>query len=198
MKKLAMALSLLVTFSAHANDWGSFLQTPLGNYVKAGIALGSSLEHRTNTVSIAKGKSLENCRESFKKAQANWKKTDGKINAAYLTHNISNYHIKSQPIDLENLKWDVHSKGLSSEKALHANSWNPTYAPHMDSSCSKHWKVKESFIADNGEDRCRIVKVALEELTYNINYCVDSNHIEIDPTGTKLVENRIPDDCNCD
>lgn len=192
MRNLILCLALLFSVSAFA-DWNSFLQTPLGGYVRAGIQLSSSLERNRGSRSggIIQAKDEDQCLDEFKKSQKNWEKKSGLVNAAYLLSSISHYDIQKGGENTTS-----HNFGLQKGTKLRVNSWSPVDAPHMNSQCREFWKVKDNFIADSGEEKCRIVTMAMKDNTYNLLYCIGSNHIQIDPNKSYLVEFRDDDHIN--
>ena len=183
MKTLVLSLALLFSFSASA-DWESFLRTPIGGLVKAGIlATGGSSGSSGRMGGIQKAHDKETCVDAFGDSEEKWDKSNSAINAAYLLSPITAYDIKNAGDNTS-----LHNIGLDSDIKLRVNSWNPKTAPHMESQCKKHYQVIESFMVDNGEERCRIVTVGIDDNSYNVLYCEGSQHIQIDPSKSHLVE----------
>lgn len=191
MRMTILFLALLLSTSASA-DWNSFLQTPLGGYVRAGIQLSSSMERSrgsSGSGGIMKTKDQDDCLDELKKSQKSWEESEDVINAAYLLSSIGSYDI-----DKAGDNATVHNIGLEKGTKLRVNSWSSVSAPHMNSQCRKHWKVTDNFIVDDGEKKCRVVTLSMKASSYNVLYCEGSNHIQIDPSKSHLVEFKISND----
>ena len=188
MRTVVLCLSLLTSASAFA-DWNSFLKTPLGGYLRAGIVIVSGSDGSSSRGGIIQAEDKDECIDKFEDSQKSWEKSNGVINAAYLRSKISSYQIESAG---ENKSY--HNLGLDKMTKLPVNSWNSKVAPHMDSQCDQHYKVTSNFLADSGEEKCRIVTAGIESLSYNILYCEGSNHIQIDPSKTHMGEFKVEDE----
>ena len=196
MKKLWIFLFFIQSVNANWLEGLNFRQRTFAT-VAIGIADAATRnDHRGG--GIQKKTDKAQCLDLFNAAKIKWSEKE-KIRPITYTSQMSSWSIDEDPKSLNSKKRDTAIWGLSENTFLRANSWNPTYAPHMKSGCSKFYQITDSFLIETENEKCRIATIEFsgdKTKSYNMRYCDGERSAQLDPEKKDI--NSVGSDCNCE